>query len=141
MSRLKDLRERQEQIVSEARERLDQISAATDEARAAELESQHDTAMAEYDRLEKQITREETGPASTACCATAAGVRDSADARWRAQLALRPNGMRVCRRLFQFVSRAMTSSAGRSGASRSRIVKRNDAGLRFRSSLFPPWPS
>ncbi|RYM12875.1 phage major capsid protein [Sphingobium cupriresistens] len=59
MSRLKDLRERQEQIVSEARERLDQISAATDEARAAELESQHDTAMAEYDRLEKQITREE----------------------------------------------------------------------------------
>lgn len=60
MSRLKDLRERQEQIVSEARERLDQISAATDEARAAELESQHDTAMAEYDRLEKQITREET---------------------------------------------------------------------------------
>ena len=60
MSRLKDLRERQEQIVSEARERLDQISSATDEARAAELESQHDTAMAEYDRLEKQITREET---------------------------------------------------------------------------------
>lgn len=60
MSRLKDLRERQEQIVAEARERLDQISAATDEARAAELESQHDTAMAEYDRLEKQITREET---------------------------------------------------------------------------------
>lgn len=59
MSRLKDLRERQEQIVSEARERLGQISAATDEVRAAELESQHDTAMAEYDRLEKQITREE----------------------------------------------------------------------------------
>lgn len=59
MSRLKDLRERQEQIVAEARERLDQISAATDEARAAELESQHDAAMAEYDRLEKQITREE----------------------------------------------------------------------------------
>lgn len=60
MPQLKDLRERQEQIVAEARERLDQISAATDEARAAELESQHDTAMAEYDRLEKQISREET---------------------------------------------------------------------------------
>lgn len=59
MSPTKDLRERQEQIVAEARERLDQISAATDEARAAELESQHDTAMAEYDRLEKQIAREE----------------------------------------------------------------------------------
>lgn len=59
MSRLKDLRERQEQIVAEARERLDQISAATDEARAAELETQHDAAMADYDRLEQQITREE----------------------------------------------------------------------------------
>ncbi|MDX3908224.1 MAG: phage major capsid protein [Sphingobium sp.] len=59
MSRLKDLRERQEQIVAEARERLDQISAATDEARAAELEIQHDAAMADYDRLEQQITREE----------------------------------------------------------------------------------
>ncbi|SCW80610.1 phage major capsid protein, HK97 family [Sphingobium faniae] len=59
MSRLKDLRQRQEQIVSEARDRLDQISAATDEARAAELETQHDAAMADYDRLEKQIEREE----------------------------------------------------------------------------------
>ncbi len=59
MSRLKDLRQRQEQIVTEARERLDQISAATDEGRAAELESQHDAAMAEHDRLEKQVIREE----------------------------------------------------------------------------------
>lgn len=59
MSRLKDLRQRQEQIVAQARERLDQISAATDEARAAELETQHDAAMADYDRLEQQITREE----------------------------------------------------------------------------------
>lgn len=59
MSQLKELRGRQEQIVAEARERLDQISAATDESRAAELEIQHDAAMAEYDRLEKQITREE----------------------------------------------------------------------------------
>lgn len=59
MSRLKDLRQRQEQIVAEARDRLDQISSATDEARAAELETQHDAAMADYDRLEQQITREE----------------------------------------------------------------------------------
>lgn len=59
MSRLKDLRQRQEQIVAQARERLDQIGAATDEARAAELETQHDAAMADYDRLEQQITREE----------------------------------------------------------------------------------
>lgn len=58
-NRIKELREKQQIIVSEARERLDQINAATDEARAKELETQHDTAMAEYDRLETQIQREE----------------------------------------------------------------------------------
>lgn len=56
---LKELRDRQAQIVAEARERLDQINATTDEARAKELEVQHDAAMAEYDRLERQIEREE----------------------------------------------------------------------------------
>jgi len=55
---LKELRDRQAQIVAEARERLDQIDKA-DEARAKELEAAHDAAMAEYDRLEKQIEREE----------------------------------------------------------------------------------
>lgn len=57
-NRIKELREKQAKIVVEARERLDQIDKA-DEARAKELEAQHDTAMAEYDRLEKQIEREE----------------------------------------------------------------------------------
>jgi HK97 family phage major capsid protein len=57
--RLKELREKQAVIVTEARERLDQISATTDEARAKELETQHDAAMAEHDRLEKLIEREE----------------------------------------------------------------------------------
>lgn len=55
---IKELRERQAKIVAEARERLDQIDKA-DEARTKELEVQHDTAMAEYDRLEAQIAREE----------------------------------------------------------------------------------
>lgn len=55
---IKELREKQAVIVTEARERLDQIGKATDEARAKELEIQHDTAMAEYDRLEKQLERE-----------------------------------------------------------------------------------
>ena len=45
---LKALRDRQATRVAEARERLDLISAATDEARAKELEIQHDAAMAEY---------------------------------------------------------------------------------------------
>ncbi len=58
-SRIKELRQRQETIVSEARERLNQITAATDEARATELETQHDAAMAEHDRIGKQIEREE----------------------------------------------------------------------------------
>jgi HK97 family phage major capsid protein len=59
INRIKELREKQTTIVAEARERLDQITAATDETRAKELETQHDNAMAEYDRLEKQIEREE----------------------------------------------------------------------------------
>lgn len=58
-NRIKELREKQATIVSEARERLDQINAATDEARAKELETQHDAAMAEHDRLERLIEREE----------------------------------------------------------------------------------
>ncbi len=56
--KLKELREKQARIVSEARERLDQIDTA-DEARAKELELAHDTAMAEHDRLERQIEREQ----------------------------------------------------------------------------------
>lgn len=57
-NRIKELREKQAKIVVEARERLDQIDKA-DEARAKELDAQHDTAMAEYDRLEGLIAREE----------------------------------------------------------------------------------
>jgi HK97 family phage major capsid protein len=58
-NRIKELREKQATLVTEARERLDQITATTDETRAKELETQHDTAMAEHDRLEKLIEREE----------------------------------------------------------------------------------
>ncbi|CAN7509167.1 phage major capsid protein [Pararhizobium sp. LjRoot238] len=58
-NRIKELREKQATLVTEARERLDQINAATDETRAKELETQHDTAMAEHDSLEKLIEREE----------------------------------------------------------------------------------
>lgn len=58
MPTIKELRERQAVIVTEARERLDQIDKA-DEARAKELETQHDAAMAEHDRIEKLIEREE----------------------------------------------------------------------------------
>ncbi|WP_320188222.1 phage major capsid protein [Agrobacterium rosae] len=57
--KLKELREKQARIVTEARERLNGIGDSTDEARATELEGQHDTAMAEYDRIEGLIEREE----------------------------------------------------------------------------------
>lgn len=57
--RIKELREKQAKITAEARERLDLITQSTDEARTKELEAQHDAAMAEYDRLEAQVEREQ----------------------------------------------------------------------------------
>lgn len=54
---LKELRAKQAKLVAEARARLAEISASTDESRAKELEIQHDAAMAEYDRLQGQIDR------------------------------------------------------------------------------------
>lgn len=59
MSQLKELREKQARIVTEARERLDLITDDTPEARRAELESAHDAAMAEFDKLEERAKREE----------------------------------------------------------------------------------
>lgn len=56
---LKDLQEKREQLLSEARERLDQIDKNTDESRAKELEEQHDKAMAALDKLDKRISDEE----------------------------------------------------------------------------------
>lgn len=58
-ARIKELRQKQETLATEARARLDEIKDNTDESRAAELEGQHDAAMAEYDRLETLIDREE----------------------------------------------------------------------------------
>ncbi|MBB4272782.1 phage major capsid protein [Rhizobium mongolense] len=56
---LKDLNEKRGKLVHDAREALDAIKANTDEARAAELDARHDTIMAEFDKIEKQIEREE----------------------------------------------------------------------------------
>lgn len=58
-NQIKEMRERQARIVAEARERNDQITDKTDAARVSELEAAHDAAMAEYDRLESMIAREE----------------------------------------------------------------------------------
>ena len=59
MPTLIELRASQEQVLGEARERLNEVTTNTDESRAAELEAQHDRAMAEYDRLEGVIKRQE----------------------------------------------------------------------------------
>jgi HK97 family phage major capsid protein len=52
---IKELREKQKRILTEARSKLEQIKSDTPEARAKELETQHDAAMQEYDALEKRI--------------------------------------------------------------------------------------
>jgi len=56
---LRQLQEEREKLVVAARERLDQINDNTDEARAAELETQHDAALAELDKLDAKIGREQ----------------------------------------------------------------------------------
>lgn len=56
---LKDLNEKRNKLVHDAREALDAITANTDEAHATELEARHDTIMAAFDKIEKQIEREE----------------------------------------------------------------------------------
>lgn len=59
MSTLRALQEQRETLVAAARERLDNINANTDESRTAELESQHDAAMTELDKLDAKIGREQ----------------------------------------------------------------------------------
>jgi len=55
---IKVLEEKRKAILSDARERNDAITANTDEARTAELEAAHDSAMAEYDKIGARIGRE-----------------------------------------------------------------------------------
>jgi len=58
MANVMELREKQQELVAKAREALDQIDEA-DETRAAELETQHDQWMAEYDQLDAKIERQQ----------------------------------------------------------------------------------
>jgi len=59
MPTLTELQEKRGTLISQARERLNQIDANTDEARATELQTQHDAAMAELDKLDARIATEE----------------------------------------------------------------------------------
>jgi HK97 family phage major capsid protein len=56
---LTQLNEKRGELVTQAREALDAIKDNTDEARAAELEQRHDAIMADFDKIEKTIEREE----------------------------------------------------------------------------------
>lgn len=56
---LADMQEKRGRLVTQAREALEEIKTNTDEARAAELEARHDAIMADFDKIEAQIEREE----------------------------------------------------------------------------------
>ncbi|MGO6901478.1 phage major capsid protein, partial [Rhizobium ruizarguesonis] len=56
---LTELQEKRGRLVTEARAALDEIKKNSDEARSVELEKRHDDIMAEFDRVERNIKREE----------------------------------------------------------------------------------
>lgn len=56
---LTQLYEKRGKLVADARAALNEITANTDDARATELEARHDAIMAELDKLDKAIEREE----------------------------------------------------------------------------------
>ena len=56
---LTELQEKRGRLMTQAREALDEITKNTDEARSAELDKRHDDIMAEFDKIEKNIEREE----------------------------------------------------------------------------------
>ena len=59
MSKIKALQEKRAALVGQARAKLDEITDNTDEARAKEIETEFDAMMAEADRLEASIVREQ----------------------------------------------------------------------------------
>jgi HK97 family phage major capsid protein len=56
---IKELQEKREKLVHDAREALDDITKNTDEARAVDLDKRHDDIMAEFDKVDAQIEREQ----------------------------------------------------------------------------------
>lgn len=57
MTGIKELREQQARIATNARAKFDEITAATDETRAAEIEREFDAMMAEHDKIGERIER------------------------------------------------------------------------------------
>ena len=59
MADIAELREKQQNLVAEARSALNQLDENTSESRAKELEQQHDAAMGQFDKLDERIQRME----------------------------------------------------------------------------------
>lgn len=59
MDKVRELREQQAAIATNARSKLDEITEETTEARAKEIEIEFDAMMVEYDALEARIAREQ----------------------------------------------------------------------------------
>lgn len=86
MTSLTQLNEKRGELVTQAREALDAITANTDEARTAELEQRHDKIMADFDKIEANIAREEKVAAMEARAEKArAEQRPLADSEARGQ--------------------------------------------------------
>lgn len=69
---LTELQEQRGRLVTQAREALDEIKKNTDEARSVELEARHDAIMADFDKVERNIEREQRVAAAEARIAAAA---------------------------------------------------------------------
>lgn len=59
MTTLKELNDKRQKLVADARSALEEIKKNTDDSRAAELEGRHDAIMADFDKTEALIKREE----------------------------------------------------------------------------------
>lgn len=81
MPTILEMREKQQKLVADARALLADIKDDTAEARVSELETQHDAAMAEFDKLEARIKREEEAEARERKLNEADARRPNADTR------------------------------------------------------------
>jgi len=81
MPTILEMREKQQTLVASARALLADIKDDTAEARVAELETQHDAAMAEFDKLEARIKREEAAEERERALNEADSRRPVADTR------------------------------------------------------------
>lgn len=69
---LAELQEKRGRLMTQAREALGEITKNTDESRSAELDKRHDDIMAEFDKIERNIEREQRMVAAEARLAKAA---------------------------------------------------------------------